>query len=213
MRLPGLRGARVKPMPGEDSKVVVLSPLFGKLEARVARAQGESLVLEFTLPPKAGALSRPSRVSVAFTNHEGFHKLIGSIVAEGGRGGARFTVKEHRSEEQRRKHVRVPCHLRMTVYRGGSATPPVITHTKDLSAGGTLVADEGGRLPIGTAVRLAIWLTGEDAPVKAIARVVRRVGQTDKGLRIEKITVADEKRITAYIRSRERELKTSVAEA
>jgi hypothetical protein len=185
-------------------KVSVRLPYVGALPATVEASAPGLLTVALAVPDARVNRLDGSEVSVESTSARGIQRLGGRIVLRGRSDVFDIQVGGDCERIQRREWARVGAVVPIRV------TPidePDVeageTSTLNLSGGGVLIRDPW-RLPMGIDTRIEILFDPSQAPIRALARVVRDAGPEQKGLRFDDIEPQDSERLMRFVRERER---------
>jgi hypothetical protein len=188
--------------PGVNETVAVVAG-GEQLEARVDEVGKDHVRLALAAKP-ATKLRREDDATLVFSGPRGKAELKGAVRRDGLSAGAlRFDFEAPRQAIQRRRHVRVNAELPVLMRVEESGTPPIRTHTLNVSGGGVEVLDKVD-VPLGAAVELELRLPGETTPIPIGGRVVRRARPHSKGVRIERMLASDQDRLIKFIFTRQR---------
>jgi c-di-GMP-binding flagellar brake protein YcgR len=190
-------------------KVTVRLPHVGPLPATVEGATEDTLTVTLAVrDPRVQRLDG-AEVSVESTTARGIQRFNGKLAV---RSGETLDIVLIGDAEriQRREWARVSAAVPIRVAPvDDRAIPGGETTSLNVSGGGVLIRDIW-RLPIGLDVRVEIVIDPSQAPVRALARVVREGGPDQKGLRFEDVSPLDAERLMRFVRERERiELRVS----
>jgi len=188
-----------------SQRVTVRVPNVAEMPATVETDDDRAITLVITVRPDPRlAASGGGKAQLDYTTPTGIHRLSGAVTLDRAQPEVLvFTREDPGRTIQRRDNVRVEAVVPVTVRvvdepdRAGEMT------TLNVSGGGVLLK-ESFPLYVGETVDLAVELEPGSARVEARGRVVRVAGQAEKGVRIERMSSADEKRLMRFVTERER---------
>ena len=187
---------------GEQVSVVL--PHVGALPARVELVKGTTVNVVLAVPDDRVRRLDGQGAAIEKTSGRGIQRFNGTL-SVAGKAGELLTIAVHGEAErvQRRNFVRVSAVLPITVVSLEKGVSAGQTTTVNVSGSGVLITDKWA-LPLGLDVRLELQLEPGVPLLRALGRVVRYSSDTEKGIRIEDMTRADEDRLIKFIRERER---------
>jgi c-di-GMP-binding flagellar brake protein YcgR len=181
------------------------------LSARVEDVTEDSITLGlFAAPawPDGGAVGAPAHIE--FTSPRGVHQLEGAVDAVAG-DLVRVRAADTRVV-QRRDDVRAEAMVPATLRVGGDGEGPRVgTYTLDVSGGGFLIAGPDA-LAVGDRAQIALRLPDDAEPVDVLVTVVRETERGLRGVRIDAISPADERRLVRFVFDRQRQARRMLKE-
>jgi hypothetical protein len=179
--------------------VVVRHLHVGMLPGTIEQVSGETVVVALSVKDDRIGRTIGHDWAVEATSGRGIFRYPGTLVADRN-GSLSITLSGDVERIQRREFVRVEAFLDVTV-RGVEEPVGGETTTVDVSGSGIQIQDKWG-LTLGIDVRVELRLP-DGPPLRALGRVVRAGSETEKGIRMDGISRADEDRLMRYIRDKE----------
>jgi hypothetical protein len=167
-----------------------------QFQVRVTKEDGDALQLVLMLDQADELKRRSGQLMVLeYTSAKGLIRLSGKAVLEE-HDLVRFEIQKQREVVQRRDFVRVGVAqpLRLAV---GASDEMIDTFAVDVSGGGMRVSATK-LLAIGDRVRFELEI-GAGQPITGTGRVVRSVGEGERGIEFEQISKPDRDRLIHFI--------------
>ncbi len=188
--------------PGQSVTLMLPS---GSHAARLTACSATSCELVLVAAPGA-PLPSGQPVAIAFATPAGQVRRPGRVVSDDGAGALLIESAGADEVVQRRRHVRVDATLDVEVRLVDRPDLELRTLTRDVSAGGALLAGPTA-LRVGDAAWLALLLDRDAAPVEALAECVRTGGRGARAMMFTVIADSDRERLVRFAFARQRQAR------
>ena len=210
MKLPWQRDSETRAQGGEapielpepSQEVSVAMPDGERLPARVAKREGDELLILMMVPAKETMSDAELReIVLELTSAKGLVRLAGDAVLED-RDLLRFRDLHSVDILQRREYVRVQTSRPVLVSIGGRGQ--IESSSVDLSGGGMLL---GGleHLPVGSQLEFRLTTDGDSPPITGTGRVVRSDHNGRCAIAFRSISEGNRRRLIRFLFDCQRE--------